>query len=361
MPDLIDTGIPPQSPNPAPPAATPQSLMANTSTVAPTSSATIGGVSADETVSGQVKKLLADGNPLLEAAKGDALQASAARGLQNSSIAAQAGTKALIDTALPIAGADAATTANRQTQNLTAVNAFGQAKQQGDINSKLQTEAANQKATLLAQEGQQTLAQINAQTDASARLQSQQQNFDLLKQDREAGIQLTLADKNFQNQQTLMIAEYGMKTGLSQQEQGYALERLNIQNKATLDQIAAQSKAQAADYGPKLQAQYLSSVSARMEQNSQEVAAIYQTQGLTSSQQTIAVQNAYSRMQTDLQTMASTYAQSPLWDTGWGSTGTGGQLFSGAPAQVTNQEPIQQATVQAPTGNPRYDAQMGLA
>lgn len=311
--------------------------MANTATAPVTPAPVVGGVSENETVSGQIKKLIAEDSPLMEQARGSSQQQATARGLQNSSIAAQAGEQAVISSALPIAQQDASTNATRQSQNLSTVNQFGSTKQQGDINSQLQKESTDQKAQLLAQEGTQTLAQINAQTDASARLQLMDQNFKSLMADKEAGVQLTLADKNFQNQQSLLVSEYGLRAGQSVTDQQNELARMDQQNKYTIEQIDAQAKAAGKEYGPKLQAQYLASVSDRMSATSTEIANIYSTQGLTASQQTNAVQVAYQRMQTDLATLAATYAQSPLWDDSWGAAtpvgAPNGSYDSGNPNQ----------------------------
>jgi hypothetical protein len=358
---------------------TPQQSMSNTTTTPVSSSPVVGGVSENETVAGQVRKLIADDSPLIRQAVGDTQQQAASRGLQNSSIAAQAGQEAVYRTVLPIAQQDASTNATRQSQNLSTVNQFGASRQQGEIqaglntqqgdinsrlqaeqgtinsklaleqgdissrlqteqggissrlqteqggiNSRLQSESAQQKSALLSQEGQQALAQVNAQTDATARLQMMDQNFKALMTDKEAGVQITLADKNFTNQQALLISEYGLKTGLTVQDQQNELARMELQNKNTLEQIAASAKVslgtQSVDMAARLQGQYLASVSERMTAGSNEAAQIYQTAGLTSAQQANAVQIAYTRMQTDLATLASTYAQSPLWDSNWGAS-----------------------------------------
>lgn len=366
---------------------TPQQAMSNTATAPVSSSPVVGGVSENETVAGQIKKLIADDSPLIQQAVGDSQQQAASRGLQNSSIAAQAGREATYRAALPIAQQDASTNASRQSQNLSTVNQFGAAKQQGEIqtglnaqqgdinsrlqreqgdissrlqteqggiNSRLQSESTDQKSRLMTQEGAQRLAEINAQTDASVRLQLMDQNFRSLMADKEAGVQLTLADKNFQNQQALLISEYGLKAGLSATDQQNELARMQKQNEYALEQIAANLKggveAQKADYGSRLQSQYLSSVSDRMTSYSSEVTNIYSTQGLNPAQQANAVQIAYQRMQTDLSTLAATYAQSPLWDDNWGKTASGSQSLidpynTGAPnfPTVSTDNPIKRA------------------
>lgn len=63
---------------------------------------------ADSSTATQLQGLLAKGSPYIERAKGEAVKAGHARGLQNTSMLAQAGEQAAISAALPIASQDAA-------------------------------------------------------------------------------------------------------------------------------------------------------------------------------------------------------------------------------------------------------------
>jgi hypothetical protein len=326
-------------------------------TVPVTAAPVVAGVSTKETAAGQLQALLSEQSPLLISARTRAQEMATARGLQNSSIAAQSGEKALIDSALPIAQFDAASHFNRTNANLDAVNRFGLNEQTIQGQKDLSAQDAAQRGTLmdqetaarvklLAQEGAQRLQEISATTDANMRLQQMDQDFRLLQQDRAAGIDLSLEDKRFQNQQALLIAEYAQRTGLSQTEQVQMLERMNLQHAQTLEQIAAQAAAaQAADVGPKLQSQYLASVSDRMNAGSNEISQIYQTQGLTASQQQTAVQNAQNRMAADLAALSAYYRQSPFWDPNWGASGitnpnpAAPPIMGGNPTTPVTQEP----------------------
>lgn len=80
------------------------------------------------TVAGQLESVTANGSPLMTQAETAAKQASASRGLLNSSIAVGAGQEAVYRTALPIAQADASTNfsaATTNANNLTAAAQFG--------------------------------------------------------------------------------------------------------------------------------------------------------------------------------------------------------------------------------------------
>lgn len=103
-------GAPPAG---APPPGNPEDIGAQTRSV-----------TADELVSAQLDKLLDGNSPLIQRARALAMQSAASRGLQNSSIAAEAGTAAAIDAALPIAGADASTYNRQGLVNQDATNQF---------------------------------------------------------------------------------------------------------------------------------------------------------------------------------------------------------------------------------------------
>ena len=86
-------------------------------------------VSADETVSGQMDKILASNSPLLQRAKTRAAQAANSRGLLNSSMGVQAGEEAVLTTAMPMAQQDAATYNKQGLTNQAAANQFGLSNQ----------------------------------------------------------------------------------------------------------------------------------------------------------------------------------------------------------------------------------------
>jgi hypothetical protein len=86
-------------------------------------------VSADETVSGQMDKILASNSPLLQRAKTRAAQAANSRGLLNGSMGVQAGEEAVLTTAMPMAQQDAATYNKQGLTNQTAANQFGLSNQ----------------------------------------------------------------------------------------------------------------------------------------------------------------------------------------------------------------------------------------
>lgn len=79
-----------------------------------------------DTVSGQLDKILSQDSPLMQSAGQRGAQLAQSKGLLNSSMGVEAGQKAVIDTALPIAQQDAATFSQQRTTNQQAGNAASQ-------------------------------------------------------------------------------------------------------------------------------------------------------------------------------------------------------------------------------------------
>lgn len=131
------------------------------------------GVTAEQTVQGQLQQLFREGSPLLEYARGIGLQYANSRGLINSDIAGESGAMALYNQAIPIATADAQIFARRAEQEA----AFWQ-------NAGLQAQQANFQSRLQAQAHVETMRQQALQGDINARLQLQQfgYNWDLNEQ-----------------------------------------------------------------------------------------------------------------------------------------------------------------------------------
>lgn len=368
---------PPPTPTPvanttsgAPGPANPAGGAPGTSVAPVVASPVLSEVQKNETVSGQLEQLLSSTSPVLQQARDRAIVQSASRGLQNSTLAAQAGTEALISAATPIAATDAGTYSDRAKGNQAAQNAFGQTAQQiqgqkelstldhmqrmveqsqaGDINSRLQLEQAGYNSSLSAQENLQRLEQLTKEGDVQASLALQQFGFATTLAAQKQGFDIELNNQTFQNSQALLVQEYAQRGVLSSQEAQQEITRLNQQHENTLTEIAAQVNANggadAAKWTRDLQQGYLNAVTQRQMSASQEVAAIYSTQGLTGSQQTAAVVTAQNRLRTDLMAIAAYFQQTPGWPTE-GNVGT--------PAPAPGLGPVTPGTgPYSPGGNP---------
>lgn len=125
-------------------------------------------VGPDELVENRLNNLTNDpNNQYLSQARGEAQRQAASRGLGNSSIAAGAGVRAAIQSALPIASQDASTFAQAQGQNLDAMNA--NLMQERDIQNRMLEAAQNREMT--ASQNDQNRADAAAARELSLRMQ----------------------------------------------------------------------------------------------------------------------------------------------------------------------------------------------
>jgi hypothetical protein len=100
-------------------------------------------VTNDQTVAGQLEKVLASDSPLIQQARSRAMQSMNARGLTNSSLAASAADDAMYNSALKIATPDASTYASAAKSNTDADNTFATASNAYSYDlGKIQAQAA---------------------------------------------------------------------------------------------------------------------------------------------------------------------------------------------------------------------------
>jgi hypothetical protein len=144
--------------------------LANTSQ----SKAATWGVTPDQLTSNQLAGILQSNSPLMGQASLQADQATAARGLLNSSMTAGAEEQSMINSALPVAQANAQTlaaagaqNAQEQTQANLATAAQGSAASQQQVASQEQERLANASAA-------NTAGQFNAQANITAQQSNQQ-------------------------------------------------------------------------------------------------------------------------------------------------------------------------------------------
>lgn len=166
--DTIGTTVAPTTPT-----ATTQDEWWKTPGTTDTSTGLIGTTkqwapSADQTVAGQMDKIIATDSPTQQRAAVRADQQMNARGLVNSSMAVGAGQAAVMDAALPIAQQDASTAANREQFNASAENTLQ--AQSNSIRQQTATSNLSVAADLVKQNFDNTfktsLANADAQTKA---------------------------------------------------------------------------------------------------------------------------------------------------------------------------------------------------
>ena len=187
---------------------------------------------AKGTVAGQLKGLMDQENPLMTKARTNTAQAFNARGLINSSMAVGAGEEAAINTALPIASADAGIYDTASRENQAATNTGYQFTAGAQNNAALSDAAA---ANTSSQIGQ-TAAETRATQEAGGLIQSRQiaeaGGQTRLTAAQEQAAQSRLAELNAQLQ-TGLIGAQGTQTRMTQAQAEAAQTEL-AQLQATL-------------------------------------------------------------------------------------------------------------------------------
>lgn len=220
-------------------------------------------------VAARVNDLTTKGTPLMQTAATRASQASAARGLTNSSLAAQAGEQAVIETATPIASADASLYSQQALKNQDAINAARTNNASNAIGLSanamgLENSNQQQDKTLAEQQRQfnttsaQNQQQIDAQREQFNRTYAQQQQ-QIDAQISQFAQQLGMTEKDLQLRRDTLTSEQQraldslnlQKQQLSQQQtqfeatqkQNVALAQMDADLRTKLAQMDTQSKA----------------------------------------------------------------------------------------------------------------------
>lgn len=224
-----------------------QSQAANTYT-ADQGTASRWNVDGNQTVSGQINKVIAADSPLMQQAATGAAQAANQRGLINSSMAVQAGQAALYDKAMPIAQADAQTHGQAAKSNQDAENSF----------SQFNTNAKN------------TASQFGA--GARNALQSQQMD---------TAAKVALTNAGAANDAAGRDAQLNTQTGLAKLDAGMkvALQGADAAGKIQMTQLDANARAQLAGIDATSRSQ-IAGIEAQYKtqmQTSQSMASSYQS------------------------------------------------------------------------------------
>ncbi|MDP3139788.1 MAG: hypothetical protein Q8N17_26060 [Burkholderiaceae bacterium] len=216
---------------------------------------TIGTFDESKGVAGRVNTLTNAGSPLFETARTKAAQASAKRGLTNSTLGVQAGEQAVIETATPIASADASLYQQQQLSNQAAQNNASLVNANNAIQAGTQGrslfEQARQFDTTTGQRGreltlaekaqadslgleQNKLGEAQRQFDTSTAEQGRQfdattaQRMDLAKLDVDSRRELAQIEAEFKNE---IQSSANISNAWGTLQQGIA----QIQNNAELD------------------------------------------------------------------------------------------------------------------------------
>lgn len=133
---------------------------------------------AKSTVAGQLSSLLSSNNPYIKQAEQRSSEKSASRGLLNSTLAAQAGTTAAIESALPIAQQDASEYNKFGLQQQQGENTIAATKAEGIISGELAVQKAKISQTAQNIQNAFTARISGANEESKAWLQSIQQSHE---------------------------------------------------------------------------------------------------------------------------------------------------------------------------------------
>jgi hypothetical protein len=153
-------------------------------------------------VAGRVNSITSSGSPLMETARTRAAQTTAKRGLMNSSIGTQAGEQAVIETATPIANADAGLYQQQRLTNQTAQNNAAVV----NANNAIQSATTGRQMDLSDTQQQRSLMEQARQFDGTKSENARQfdattaQRMDLAKLDVDSRKELANIEAQFKNQ-----------------------------------------------------------------------------------------------------------------------------------------------------------------
>ncbi|MEY3252681.1 MAG: hypothetical protein RL227_1654, partial [Pseudomonadota bacterium] len=153
-------------------------------------------------VAGRVNSITSSGSPLMETARTRAAQTTAKRGLMNSSIGTQAGEQAVIETATPIANADASLFQQQRLTNQTAANNAATV----NANNNIQAATTGRQMDLSDTQQQRSLMEQARQFDGTKSENARQfdattsQRMDLAKLDVGSRKELANIEAAFKNQ-----------------------------------------------------------------------------------------------------------------------------------------------------------------
>jgi hypothetical protein len=177
---------------------------------------------AESLVQNQLAAITSTGSKLNEAAEARAAQAANRRGLLNSSMAVEAGQKAVLDASLPVAQQDAGTFASADTANAQYANTAAQ------FNTAAKNTAGLQDAQL------QTQVNIeNMRKDLQQRLAEIQASTTLSTADKQAATQKAISDSDNAAKMELQKMDGIIKT---------SLQNLDAASKEKLSQVEADNR-----------------------------------------------------------------------------------------------------------------------
>jgi hypothetical protein len=282
-------------------------------------------VGSNATVKGQLEGLLSEGSKYLDIARQGAAEQANKRGFLNSTMAAGAGERAAIQSALPIASQDASTYHN---QSLTNQNAENQSRQYNAGNEQqmdlANMQSENQANQFTAQQ-QNAMEQFNAgQTQQNSQFNAQQGNAasEFTASQENAMTQANMNSQNQAGQFNATAEQQASEFNASQanqmlqqqwsQESAQAHEEIMANLNASLEQGIIDAKAFA-----NLRGQYLDSFTSVVNEANINISEIQSNENIPAAEKTKMIQNQIKMRDADLKAMKTLFEGMPMWQQNW--------------------------------------------
>lgn len=302
----------------------------------------------NDTVQGRMTGLLSMDNPMNKAVLTRAREIANARGLLNSSINTNIGTRALIENALPIAQQDAQTYFNQGQANQQAGNQFSMTNLNADITTRRDKAlagydtAARTQAAGIAQQQASLEARLQAERDKAL------SGYDTAARSQQAALNQQMAQLEARLQAERDKALAGYDTSARQQQIQAQMEQLQKEYQLRGD---LESKLQTQNAATSAQQTYQAQVDRYISATQAEIGRINATEGLTEQQRTDLTNNLVTRRNADIQLITDVASKSDVWDSSWANPVS----LDYSTTQPTATTPTTAPAQQSPTSQP-FDA-----
>lgn len=257
-------------------------------------------VTADQTVEARFDSIMDSDNPVFKDIQERIMREHAARGGQNSLMAARSAAMAVAEVGFKIASQDAATFARSAEFNAAMANQFGLAEQQFQHNAMLSEQNFKQGIMMLRESQLADLEKINADMKSRLNLMGAQSLIDINMEATKH--QNTLAQMDRAHRQNLesMETQFQYNWQSAEQSQRQALERMD--RETTNAGFMEQQK-----FAWQMQLNYMSEVSQNGRMLLNTVGAIGSNPNITAAQAQAAVADAIRQYNAVNEQLASTY------------------------------------------------------
>lgn len=306
-------------------------------------------VTPEQTVAGQFKSIMTEGNPVFEQVRQEVMRNHQAAGGQNSLMASRSAAMAVADVGFKIASQDAATFARSAEFNAAMKNQFGLAEQQFRHNALLSEQNFKQGIMMVRENHLAELETINANMKANLNLAGAQAAIDLNMEAAKHVNVLAQMDRAHRQNLETMEAQFQYNWATNEQTQRQTLERMDRETTNT-----AYLEANKVNWN--MQLNYMSEVGQNSRQLMATVGAIGSNPNITAAQASAAIADAVRQYNAVNAQLAAVYTlpadpnntaanymnfmgHAPGYGTNTGQTAPQIGFYGGTPGQPTGGSP----------------------